>query len=71
MSETRTIACVVAVRFSGSDRTYDYLCDFAPKIGEQVLVDTRRGEQNVEVVEIKPNSERATAWIKSRAGAIF
>lgn len=54
----------VAVRFPGSDRSYDYEAPFPVEIGQRVVVDTRRGEAVVEVVEIKTHSDRATASIK-------
>lgn len=57
----------VAVRFSGSDRTYDYLCDFPVRTGDRVIVETRRGDATVEVVAVKDYSDRATAYVSRPA----
>lgn len=64
---------VAAVKFKwqkGDDRkTYDYLIphglELAP--GDKVVVETKRGETEVEVVEIKTSSERAEKEILRRA----
>lgn len=52
---------VAAVRFDGSDRTYDYIAPFPVHPGMRVVVETRRGEAVVTVVEVKDHSERATS----------
>lgn len=55
---------VAAVAFSGSRQTYDYLCPFDVNPGDEVIVQTKRGEAKVLVMEIKDSSDRATAEIK-------
>lgn len=55
---------VVSVLFSGSHQTYDYLCPFDVKVGDEVIVDTRRGEASVIVAEVKDHSDKATARVK-------
>lgn len=55
---------VVSVLFSGSHQTYDYFCAFDVKVGDNVIVDTRRGEANVIVAEVKDHSDKATASVK-------
>lgn len=55
---------VVAVAFSGSHQTYDYLCPFSVKVGDEVIVETRRGEAKVLVMEVKDHSDKATAQVK-------
>lgn len=51
---------VVAVKFGRSEKTYDYFAPFQVVVGQKVVVETRRGgEAIVEVVEIKPESDRA------------
>lgn len=55
----------VSVTFSGSPREYAYWCaDDTVKIGDNAIVDTKRGEATVIVVEVKDRSDRATAQIK-------
>ncbi len=64
---------VAAVRFKwqkGEDtKTYDYFIpaglELAP--GEKVFVETKRGETEVEVVEIKTESDKAEKTIIRRA----
>jgi hypothetical protein len=58
---------VASVLFSNSQNRYDYLCPFDVKPGDEVIVDTRRGEAKVIVAEIKDHSDRATAQIKRLA----
>lgn len=68
-----TVRRAAAVKFKwqkGEDtKTYDYFIpeglDLAP--GDKVLVETKRGETEVEVVEIKDASERAEKDILRRA----
>ena len=60
-----------SVRFPGSARTYDYLCPFDVTPGTLVVVSTKRGEATVEVVEVKENSEVATAEVLRVAEAQF
>ena len=48
-----------AVRFDGSDKTYDYFAPISVEVGDRVVVETRRGEAVVTVAEIKDRSERA------------
>lgn len=55
---------VVSVLFFGSHSRYDYFCDFDVKVGDEVIVDTRRGEANVIVAEVKDHSDKATASVK-------
>lgn len=56
---------IAAVKFGFSDRTYDYLLpdDLDVEPGAKVIVETRRGEATVEVVEIKAESDRAEKFI--------
>lgn len=59
---------IVAVRFDGSTGLYDYYCQFEDvAVGDRVIVNTRRGEAEVTVAEIKAESEKATANIVRRA----
>lgn len=51
--------CVVTVRFPPSVREYDYFCNFPVAQGQNVVVETRRGEATVQVLEVKATSERA------------
>jgi hypothetical protein len=51
---------VVSVKFKWGDGTYDYFCDFPVSVGDKVVVETKRGEATVEVVEIKGESDKAT-----------
>ena len=57
---------VISVLFDGSTRAYDYLADFDVRVGDRVIVDTRRGEAEVEVIEIKAASDRATVHAKRK-----
>lgn len=63
-SQPKTFA---AVMFPGSTRTYDYILPFEAKVGDSVIVETRRGDATVEIVEIKTHSDRATVEIKRLA----
>lgn len=54
---------VVSVLFSGSHQRYDYLDPFGAKVGDVVVVSTRRGNAEVVVAEVKDHSDRATAEI--------
>jgi ribosomal 50S subunit-recycling heat shock protein len=59
---------VAAVMFPGSHAQYDYLCPFDEvKAGDEVVVNTKRGEATVIVAEIKNHSDRATATILRKA----
>lgn len=64
---------VAAVRFKwqkGEDqKTYDYLVPHGLELspGDKVMVETKRGETEVEVVEIKAESEMASKPILRRA----
>lgn len=59
---------VAAVMFTGSHRQYDYLCPFDDvKVGDEVVVSTRRGEARVIVAEIKDSSDKATVEILRKA----
>lgn len=62
---------IVAVRFPGSDRSYDYFSPFPVAVGQSVIVETRRGEATVQVVEIKTHSDVASAEIKRIAERPF
>ena len=63
------LAAAVKFKWQKDDKTYDYFVpeglQLAP--GDKVLVETKRGETEVEVVEIKANSERAEKEILRRA----
>ncbi len=50
---------IVAVKFGFSDKTYDYFADFPVEIGQNVYVETKRGEGKATIVEIKTESDRA------------
>lgn len=54
----------VSVVFSGSNNRYDYLDPFGAKVGDNVIVRTKRGEATVVVVEVKDQSDKATAEIE-------
>lgn len=55
----------VSVTFSGSPREYDYWCaDDTVKVGDNCIVETRRGDATVIVVAVKDRSDRATAEVK-------
>jgi hypothetical protein len=64
---------VAAVKFKwqkGDDqKTYDYLIPhwLELAVGDKVMVETKRGETEVEVVEIKAESEMASKLILRRA----
>ncbi|WP_051903706.1 hypothetical protein [Neorhizobium vignae] len=64
---------VAAVKFKwqkGEDtRTYDYFVPHGLDLaaGDKVMVETKRGETEVEVVEIKAESEMASKLILRRA----
>ncbi|MFB9952085.1 hypothetical protein ACFFP0_24820 [Rhizobium puerariae] len=70
---TPTLA-VAAVKFKWQkdDKSYDYLVptglDLSP--GDKVIVETRRGETEVEIVEIKAGSDKATTTILRRADPV-
>lgn len=52
---------VVAIEFSPGGQTYDYFSQFEDvDVGDRVIVNTRRGETEVTVVAIKPDSDKAT-----------
>lgn len=55
---------VVEVLFSGSHVAYDYLCPFDVRPGDNVVVDTKRGEATVVVKTVKDHSEKAHATVK-------
>lgn len=56
---------IAAVKFGFSDKTYDYLVPdgLDVELGAKVIVETKRGEATVEVVEIKTESDRAEKFI--------
>lgn len=54
----------VSILFSGSQTRYDYLCPYKVEVGDSVVVDTKRGEVTVVVVEVKDHSDKATAEVK-------
>lgn len=55
---------IASVMFANSARCYDYQCPFPARVGQKAIVDTRRGEAEVEIVEIKDSSDKASAQIK-------
>lgn len=63
------LAAAVKFKWQKDEKTYDYFVpeglELAP--GDKVVVETKRGETEVEVVEIKTNSERAEKEILRRA----
>jgi primosomal protein N' len=54
---------VVSVLFSNSQNRYDYLDPVGAKVGDVVVVPTRRGDAEVVVAEVKESSDRATVEI--------
>lgn len=64
------MAQIAAVKFDGSDRTYDYIAPFPVSPGMRVVVETRRGEAVVTVAEVKDHSDKATASLV-RVEALF
>jgi hypothetical protein len=64
MTETST-RTIVGVKFSWekSGKTYDYFADFPVEVGQRVYVPTKHGEAKVEIMEIKTESEMASASI--------
>lgn len=69
--QPNTALTVAAIKFKWQkdDRTYDYFVpsglELAP--GDKVIVETKRGETTVEVVEIKTQSDKAEKHILRRA----
>jgi len=60
---------VVSVLFSGSPNRYDYFCqDDAVRVGDEVVVETRRGDATVVVAAVKDQSDKATAYVKRVVG---
>lgn len=59
----------VKFKWQKDDKTYDYVVpdgmDLSP--GDRVVVKTRRGETEVEIVSIEDESEMATATILRKA----
>lgn len=53
----------VSVAFSGSHQTYDYLCPFDVAVGDECVVNTRRGEAKVLVMAVLDHSDKATASV--------
>lgn len=66
---TETPKKFAAVRFKwqkdGDGKTYDYAIPdgLAIAVGDKAIVQTKRGETTVEIVEIKDASDKATASI--------
>lgn len=58
----------ISILFSGSPVRYDYWADFPVKVGDSVMVDTRRGAVEVVVVEVKDHSDKATASARQILG---
>jgi hypothetical protein len=54
---------IVAVRFPGSYKVYDYLSLVPLAVGDLVVVETPRGEATVTVAELKAESTRAQAYV--------
>lgn len=54
----------VAVLFTGSQTRYDYWCLLDVAVGDNVVVDTKRGEATVVVAEVKQGSDKASAYVK-------
>lgn len=69
MTNTTEQYAIAAVRFKfqkeGDGKTYDYLVPngFILNAGDKVIVETKRGEATVTVVEIKDASEMAEKFI--------
>ncbi|UFW96178.1 hypothetical protein [Rhizobium ruizarguesonis] len=63
MMTEATTRTIVAVQFSWekSDKSYDYFADFPVEVGQRIYVPTKRGEAKVKIVEIKTESEMASA----------
>lgn len=69
VTTTRLAAAAVKFKWQKDDKTYDYFIPEGLELaaGDKVLVETKRGETEVEVVEIKTDSERAEKEILRRA----
>lgn len=70
MNDTATrLAAAVKFKWQKDEKTYDYFIPEGLKLapGDKVVVETKRGETEVEVVEIKNTSERADKEILRRA----
>lgn len=67
-SPTLAIAAV-KFKWQKDDRTYDYLIPSGLELvpGDKVIVETKRGETEVEVVAVKAESELAAKPILRRA----
>ena len=72
MSDTLTSRyAAVKFKWQKDDRTYDYQIpeDLEVAPGDKVIVETKRGETEVEVVAVKDQSELASKPILRRAEA--
>lgn len=70
LSPTRSVAAIKFKWQKGEDaKTYDYFIPAGLELqpGDKVMVETRKGETEVEVVEIKAESEMAEKEILRRA----
>ncbi|NTF67925.1 hypothetical protein [Rhizobium rhizogenes] len=70
LTPTRSVAAIKFKWQKGDDqKTYDYFVPHGLKLiaGDKVMVETKRGETEVEVVEIKAESEMAEKEILRRA----
>lgn len=56
----------VSIKFGWGEGTYDYWCDEPVKPGDKVIVETKRGEAKVTVVEVKQGSDKATKSVLRR-----
>lgn len=68
--QPNTALAVAAIKFKWQkdDRTYDYFVPAGLELatGDKVIVETKRGETTVEVVEIKTQSDKAEKHILRR-----
>jgi primosomal protein N' len=62
-------AAAVKFKWQKDEKTYDYFIpdDLELSPGDKVMVETKRGETEVEVIEVKKGSERAEKEILRRA----
>ena len=68
IAETPSVAAV-KFKWQKDDKTYDYFIPAGLEVapGDKVIVETKRGETKVEIVEIKAHSDQATKSIVRKA----
>lgn len=63
MMDTQRTIVAVKFKWEKEGKTYDYFADFPVEVGQRVYVATKRGEAKVEIMEIKTESEMASAAV--------